>query len=124
MGASETGLGRARNRQFERKPIMSCRIERFVIEEDHVILCISGRIREQDVDTLRACLEQERDAVAIDLKQVLLADREAVRFLAACELNGTELRNCPAYIREWVTREGANKNASQGTGASQNSEEA
>ena|SRR2546426_6821897 len=62
--------------------------------------------------------------LAIDLEQVLLADREAVRLLAACELNGTELRNCPAYIREWVTREGANKNASQGTGASEDSEDA
>jgi hypothetical protein len=25
--------------------------------------------------------------------------------LATCELNGIELRNCPAYIREWVTKE-------------------
>ena len=97
--------------QFERKPIMSCRIERFVIEEDHVILCISGRIKEQDVDTLRACLEQERDAVAIDLKDILLVNSEAVRFLASLESTGTELRNCPAYIREWITRERADRSA-------------
>jgi len=25
--------------------------------------------------------------------------------LAVSEANGTELRNCPAYIREWVARE-------------------
>jgi hypothetical protein len=92
---------------------MTCRIERFVIEEDHVILCISGRIREQDVDTLRACLEEERGAVAIDLKEVLLVDREAVKLLAVRESNGAELRNCPAYIREWVTRERATMNASE-----------
>jgi len=73
---------------------------------------------------IRAVLEPESSAVAIDLKQVLLADREAVRFLAACESNGTELRNCPAYIREWVTREGANTNASQGTEETQNSGDA
>jgi hypothetical protein len=88
---------------------MSYRIERFVIEEDHVILRISGRIREQDVDTLRACLEQERDAVAIDLRDILLVDGEAVRFLASLESTGTELRNCPAYIREWITRERADR---------------
>ena len=103
---------------------MSCRIDRHVIGEDLVILCISGRITGQDVDMLRGLLEQERSAVAIDLKNVLLVDREAVKLLAACELNGTELRNCPAYIREWVTREGANKNASQGTEARQNSGDA
>jgi ABC-type transporter Mla MlaB component len=91
---------------------MTCRIQRFVIEEEHVILCISGRIREQDVDTLRACLEQERDAVAIDLKDILLVDSEAVRFLASLESTGTELRNCPAYIREWIRRERASGDAS------------
>ena len=92
---------------------MSCRIERFVIEEDHVILCISGRIREQDVYTLRGCLEHERDAVTIDLKDILLVDREAVRFLASLESTGTELRNCPPYIREWIKRERTDANASQ-----------
>lgn len=86
-----------------------------------MILRISGRITGPDMDMIRAVLEQESSSVAIDLKQVLLADREAVRFLAACESNGTELRNCPAYIREWVTREGANTNASHGTEARQDS---
>jgi hypothetical protein len=49
--------------------------------------------------------------VAIDLKNVLLVDREAVKLLAVRESNGDELRNCPAYIREWVTRERADTNA-------------
>jgi hypothetical protein len=34
-----------------------------------------------------------------------LADRDAVTLLARTEGNGIELRHCPAYIREWVTRE-------------------
>jgi len=54
---------------------------------------------------LQDLLLQESDAVAIDLKDVLLVDREAVNLLAASEFNGLELRNCPAYIREWITRE-------------------
>jgi hypothetical protein len=28
-----------------------------------------------------------------------------VNFLATCELKGIELRNCPAFLREWVTSE-------------------
>jgi hypothetical protein len=103
---------------------MTCKIDRIVGGTSLVILRISGRITEHDVDMIRAVLEPESSPVAIDLKQVLLADREAVRFLAACELNGTELRNCLAYIREWVTREGSNRNARQGTGASEDSEHA
>ena len=103
--ASQAWSGAKEQISSERNPIMTCRIERFVIDEDHITLCISGRIREQDVDTLRACLEQERDAVAIDLKDILLVNSEAVRFLASLESTGTELRNCPAYIREWISRE-------------------
>ena len=56
---------------------------------------------------LRGVLERESGGVAIDLKNVLLVDREAVKLLALSEANGTELRNCPRYIREWVTRERA-----------------
>jgi hypothetical protein len=83
---------------------MSCRIDRRVIGEDLVVLCISGRITGQHVEMLRDVLEEEGDA-AIDLKNVSLVDREAVKLLALSEANGTELRNCPLYIREWVTRE-------------------
>jgi len=77
------------------------------------MLRISGRISGQDVDTLQALLEQERSAVAIDLKELSLVDREAVQLLALHESRGTELRNCPAYIREWVTRERADTNGSE-----------
>ncbi len=52
-----------------------------------------------------ACWNRNRAAFAIDLKNVLLVDREGVNLLAVSESNGTELRNCPPYIREWVTRE-------------------
>jgi hypothetical protein len=81
--------------------------------EDHSFSrtgCVSGRIRDHDVDTPRGCLEHERDAVAIVLTDILLVDREAVGFLASLESTGTELRNCPAYIREWITSERVGKN--------------
>ena len=86
---------------------MSCRIDRVVSAENLVVLFISGRITGEHVDMLRGVLEQESGGFAIDLKNVLLVDREAVKLLALSEANGTELRNCPPYIREWVTREKA-----------------
>ena len=92
---------------------MTCRIDRLVIGEDLVILRISGRISGPDVDMVRSLLEQERSSVAIDLKDMLLVDREAVKLLALRESNGAELRNCPAYIREWITRERADTSASE-----------
>jgi hypothetical protein len=84
---------------------MSCRIDRVVGSDGIVVLGISGRITGQDVDTLRNEIEAESGAVAIDLENVDLVDREVVNFLAKREINGTLLRNCSAYIREWVTRE-------------------
>jgi len=84
---------------------MSCRIERLGSEEDFVVLRASGRIHGEHVDTLRELVGQEKGGVAIDLTEVILVDREAVRLLALSEANGIELRNCPAYIREWVARE-------------------
>jgi hypothetical protein len=86
---------------------MSCRIDRVVSSESVVVLFVSGRITGEHVDMLRGVLEQESGGFAIDLKNVLLVDREAVKLLARSEANGTELRNCPPYIREWVTRERA-----------------
>ncbi len=86
---------------------MSCRIDRVVGDDDSVVLFISGRITGEHVDMLRGVLEQESGGFAIDLKNVLLVDREAVKLLALSEASGTELRNCPPYIRQWVTKDRA-----------------
>ena len=82
---------------------MTCRIDRLSIERG-VVLRISGRIRVEDLDVLRSALEQG-GVVAIDLTEVELVDRDAVKFLTQIDRTGIELRHCPAYIREWVTRE-------------------
>jgi hypothetical protein len=98
---------------FERKHIMTCKIERLVVGENRVILSISGQVAEQDVDLLRGLLDQETSALVLDLKDLLLVDREAVKLLALCESNGAELRNCPAYVREWVKKERAATSVSE-----------
>ena len=82
---------------------MTYRIDRMLIEQG-VVLRISGRIAREDLDVLRNALEDGR-VVALDLTEVELADRDAVTLLARTERDGIELRHCPAYIREWVTRE-------------------
>jgi hypothetical protein len=89
---------------------MSCKIDRLA-NESRVIFRVSGRLHAQNVDTLRELLGREKGGVAIDLEEVTLADREAVKLLVVCETKGTELRNCPAYIREWMSRERAQRSA-------------
>jgi hypothetical protein len=71
------------------------------------VFALSGRIGAEDVVALQHLLDSEPDTGAriLDLKELRLVDREAVRFLATCEAHGTTLENCPAYVREWVGRE-------------------
>jgi len=84
---------------------MACRIDRLLSEGDLVVLRISGRITPDEVDVLRAAIDHERGAIAIDLGEVGLVDRSAVNLLALSKARGVELRNCPRYIREWIARE-------------------
>lgn len=77
-------------------------------KEDDVTFTLSGRIKAEEVAELQRLFEVERQnrRIVLDLKEVKLADQDAVRFLARCEANGTRLVNCPAYIREWIAGEG------------------
>lgn len=84
---------------------MSCRIDLVVEGKDRLILRVSGRIEAENVDTLRELLGSQKGGVVMDLREVTLVDREVVSFLALSENKGIQLRNCPAYIREWVDRE-------------------
>ena len=70
-----------------------------------VVLWISGRIDAEHVSELRACLSRHGSNVVLDLDEVQLVDVAVVRFLARCEAEGTELRSCSRYIREWMDRE-------------------
>ena len=72
-----------------------------------MVLRMSGRIDCTYVATLRELMEREKtrkSALAIDLTEITLVSREAVDALAVAEANGIELRNCPSYVREWVSR--------------------
>jgi len=90
---------------------MSCRIDRLDMGEGSVVLRVCGRFDREHVDTLRELIAREKGKVAIDLMEVITVDREAVSLFAFSEANGIELRNCPAYIREWVARERAHTSA-------------
>ena len=68
------------------------------------IFALSGRIEENDIPKLQELLNAEAEiaTTTLDLQEVRLVDRAAVRFLAASEAQGIKLRCCPPYIREWI----------------------
>jgi anti-anti-sigma regulatory factor len=73
----------------------------------HVVFTVSGRMDAENVAELKALFASEAKGrrIVLDLKDLTLVDRDAVRFLEHCEADSIELKNCPAYIREWITRE-------------------
>jgi hypothetical protein len=55
---------------------------------------------------LEALIASETDrGIVLDLKEITLVDRAAVRFLAGVEAAGTEIVNCPEYMRTWIAAE-------------------
>ena len=83
---------------------MACKVERLV-ERGHLALFhISGYLRQKHLNLIEEMMAKETDPVAFDLAEVTLVDREVVRLLAACDAKGIGLRNCPAFIREWMSK--------------------
>jgi hypothetical protein len=74
---------------------------------DLMTFVLSGRIQKEDLGELKGLLEKHNKAVVLDLKEVKLVDRDAVRFLANLETDNATITNCPPYIREWILRERA-----------------
>ena len=91
---------------LELRHAMTCKIERVLTPVGFVVFRVSGRINGASVEVLQELIEKEKAAkgVALDLTQVTVVSLEAVRALTAAEDNGIELRNCPAYLREWISR--------------------
>jgi len=75
--------------------------------EDGVVLSLSGRLQRENLNELRRVFASEAadHSLILDLKDLRLVDHAVVNFLADCEASGASMRNCPAYIREWIAAE-------------------
>jgi anti-anti-sigma regulatory factor len=87
-----------------------------------VVFTVIGRLGADHVSELSALLAAEPAgrSLVLDLKDVVLVDRDVVRFLRAREGAGIALRNCPPYIREWIAREEDSYDASGATQGAMN----
>jgi ABC-type transporter Mla MlaB component len=72
-----------------------------------VTFALSGRLDAMGLVELQRLFDDhnEGESFILDLKDVQLVDRSAVKFLASCKSGGMQLENCPAYIRDWISRE-------------------
>jgi hypothetical protein len=83
---------------------MTFRIERSE-RQRFTVFTLSGCMVAEQVPELQDLFGRDYRNIILDLRDVRLADRDAVRFLRTCEAGGTKLENCPAYVREWMDRE-------------------
>jgi hypothetical protein len=79
---------------------MTLKIDRFQAQ-----VRLSGKLRFEHLDHVRAEIELCESPVVLDLEELDLVDVEAVRFLNTCEAKGILLLNCSPYIRRWMTQE-------------------
>jgi predicted metal-binding protein len=83
---------------------MTLRIERST-RQGFTVFRLSGRIEAEQVAELKELFDRDYRSIILDLRDLRLADRAAVKFLRSCERDGMKLENCPAYVREWMDRE-------------------
>ena len=69
-----------------------------------VTYMLSGQIEDEDIAELEALIgsEPKGRGMVLDLKNLTLVGQDAIAFLDRCEASGITLKNCPAYIREWI----------------------
>jgi len=75
-------------------------------DDDKLVLRLIGRIQSEHLDDLKARIANEPRTIVLDLSEIKLVNQAAVRFLRISEDRGIELRNAPAYVREWIRLDG------------------
>jgi anti-anti-sigma regulatory factor len=72
-----------------------------------VVLKLSGRMGTENIAELEPLLSAETSGrhILLDLSDLTLVDQDVVSFLRHSEGDGIELKNCPAYVREWMKQE-------------------
>ena len=73
-----------------------------------VVFTVSGQLDADSVNELRQVVDGDAGGgvLVLDLTDLVLADRDAVRFLKEYEARRrVVLRHCPAYVRTWMVGE-------------------
>jgi hypothetical protein len=97
----------------QRKPLESRNLEKWQMlkitraANGEVVFTVSGRLDAENLTELKTLFDSEASGrrITLDLTELTLLDEDAVIFLMRCEADKVQLKNCPAYIREWIRRE-------------------
>jgi len=79
----------------------------FKVDREQGVIRLIGFVQAEHLAEIADQLQLGGPGTSIDLDGVTICGIEVVRFLLAQERQGRPLRNCPAYIRDWIDRERA-----------------
>ncbi len=71
-----------------------------------MIVQLIGELDVEHLDEVRAQVNDAPCPVVVDIGELALISVEGIRFLNACQNNGTPIINASGYIAEWMTLEG------------------
>jgi hypothetical protein len=83
---------------------MTFKVER-IANRQAIVLRLCGHAQAEHVSTIEELIARENGSVELDLSEITLVDLDVVRCLALCAFSGIELRNCPAFIQDWINKE-------------------
>jgi anti-anti-sigma regulatory factor len=71
-----------------------------------VVFRVSGELDAENLPEIEAVIGAEKQGAQIvfDLTDLRSVDGEAVKYLEKWEADSIKLKNCSAYIREWIRR--------------------
>ena len=83
-----------------------------IIPEPHpaqrsITLWLNGKFSEDSIPELAQSLlsaKQQHDSVVLDLSEVTLVDRLAVRYFSEQASEEVKLVNCPIYLKRWIAQ--------------------
>jgi ABC-type transporter Mla MlaB component len=83
-----------------------------IIPEPHpsdrsITLMLNGKFSEDSIPDLAQSLQsakQQHESVVLDLSEVTLVDRQAVRYFSEQASEEVKLVNCPIYLKRWIAR--------------------
>ena len=84
---------------------MTLRIERRR-SGDTLIVQLIGEFDAEHLDEVKAQVNDASCPVVVDVGELTLISVEGIRFLNACQKNGTPIINASGYITEWMMLEG------------------
>jgi anti-anti-sigma regulatory factor len=73
---------------------------------DTLVVQLIGEFDVEHLDEVKAQVNDAACPVVVDIGELTLISVEGIRFLNACQNNGTLIVNASGYITEWMTLEG------------------